>query len=140
GPRLNALRRMPVRQSMYDPKYMEHFVDQVNPFQICAALPNRGWRSSISLMMGCFAADLPDELRGAWGSLTRARAELGHDSPVVKEMERAFYAFPTREAVERIIGNRFPRTPLPSGAALDFSDAVTDAGDPRLNPKGEDNC
>lgn len=139
GPRINVLRRMPVRQAMYEPRYLDHFVDNVNPFQIAAKLPNRGWRSSIALMMGCFAADLPDELRAAWTALNRARAGSA-PSETLAEMERAFYAFPTRDAVERITAARFPGTALPPNAALDFSDSVTDAGDPKLNPKGEDNC
>jgi iron(III) transport system substrate-binding protein len=140
GPRINVLRRMPVRQAMYDPKYLDHYVDRVNPFQIAAKLPNRGWRSSISLMFGCFAADLPDELRAAWDALTRARTELGPSSPIVLDMERSFYAFPTRNRVEHIMAERFPGTALPPNAALDFSDAITDGGDPRLNPKNDDNC
>src|SRR5262249_8816511 len=45
GPRVNVLRRMPVRQSMYQARYLEYFVDRVDPFQIAAKLPNRGWRS-----------------------------------------------------------------------------------------------
>jgi hypothetical protein len=140
GPRVEVLRRMPVRQALYEPKYLDYFVDRVNPFQIAAKLPNRGWRSSIALMMGCFGADLPDELRAAWNALNRARSDPGPASENLAEMEQAFYAFPTREAVERIMGEKFPGVTLPPNAALDFSDRVTDAGDPKLNPGGDDNC
>ncbi len=139
GPARYELRRMPVRQAMYR-KYMDHFVDRVNPFELAAALPDRRWRSSVSQMMTAFGIDTYEDLRAAWAALNRARADRAFSPGTLAEMERLFYAFPTGDDVQRVFGARFPGRELPAAARLDFSDAVTDAGDKTENPKGEDNC
>jgi len=93
GPMHNELRRMPVRRVMYE-KYLDHFVDKVDPFAIASPVQSRGWRSSIGIMMGAFAIDSAKEQRQAWRALTRARQDPDFDPDVLAQMERLFYAFP----------------------------------------------
>jgi len=112
GPRRYALRRMPVRRAMYE-KYMPFMVDQINPFEIAAKLPARGWRDSIAVMMGAFGIDTGDDLHAAWHALNRARAKANFPKGTLAEMERAFYAMPMHEIT--------PKDGAPS--LLEFSEA-----------------
>jgi iron(III) transport system substrate-binding protein len=137
GPERYALRRMPARHAMYD-RYLDHFVDRVNPFEIAAPLPDRRWRRAIDVMMGAFAVDTLDDLRLAWDALHAARADASFPSETLAEMERAFYAFPTGGDVTRLAAALFPGLRLPPDAAIDFSPDVTDT-DGR-NQKKDDNC
>jgi iron(III) transport system substrate-binding protein len=109
GPDTYELRRMPVRRAMYEPKYFEHFVDKVNPFTLAKEMPNRGWRPSIGVMMGCFAIDIADEQRAAWAALSRARRDPQFPPERLIEMERFFYAWPPHVMAD--------------GSKLDFSEA-----------------
>ncbi len=115
GPRLYALRRMPVRRVMYE-KYTGHFVDKANPFEIAANLKGRGWRDSIAIMMGAFGIDTADELKEAWAALTRARANPAFPKGTLAEMERAFYAMPMHEVTPK-------DGPPPTPMLLEFSEA-----------------
>jgi ABC-type Fe3+ transport system substrate-binding protein len=96
GPHEYELRRAPVRRAMYE-KYLPYFVDQVSPFTIASDVAPKGWRSSIALMMGCFAIDIAAEQRAAWAALNRARADQAFDKGKLAEMERLFYAWPQTE-------------------------------------------
>lgn len=96
GPRMNELRRMPVKRGMYA-RYGRYFVDKANPFDLASDVPGRGWRGAIAPMMAAFGADVTPELREAWDVLNRCRAaaargELGRE--VVGAMEADFYAWP----------------------------------------------
>ena len=137
GPARYSLRRLPSREAMYE-KYMAHFVDGVNPFRSAAPLPNRGWRRAIDVMMGAFAVDTLEELRGAWEALHGARGQEGVDPETLAEMERLFYAFPRGEDVARLGARIFPTFEFPADALLDFSPEVTGTVDE--NPSGADNC
>lgn len=137
GPERYALRRLPVRQAMYE-RYLDHFVDRVNPFEVAAPLPDRRWRGAIDVMMGAFAVDTLDQLRPAWVALQAARMDPSIPPGVLREMEELFYAFPTGEDVTRLHSGLFPRAALPRDATLDFSPDVT--GTVEENPKKEDNC
>lgn len=108
GPEQYELRRMPVRREMYE-KYMAHFIDKVEPFKLAKDLPNRGWRSAIGIMMGCFAIDIADEQRAAWAVLCKARADSKYPPEKLIEMERLFYAWPIH--------------PMADGTKLLFSEA-----------------
>jgi iron(III) transport system substrate-binding protein len=100
GPHQYALRRMPIRRSMYT-EYGSFFVDQVNPFDVAAPLKNRGWRDAIGIMMGAFGIDTVDELHGAWAALHRARTNPAFPKATLAEMERAFYALPMCEVTPK---------------------------------------
>jgi iron(III) transport system substrate-binding protein len=93
GPEVYELRRMPVRRLMYE-KYMDRFVDKVNPFELASDVGPKGWRPAIGLMMGAFAIDTAEEQREAWRALNQARGLQGFPSDALAEMERAFYAWP----------------------------------------------
>lgn len=99
GPRRYELRRMPVRRVMYE-KYGVYFVDQENPFEAAAKLPQRGWRDSIAVMMGAFGIDTSEELREAWKVLNEARADPSFPRETLAEMERALYAMPEHELAD----------------------------------------
>jgi ABC-type Fe3+ transport system substrate-binding protein len=137
GPERYALRRLPVRQVMYE-RYMAHFVDKVNPFEVAAPLPDRRWRSAIDVMMGAFAVDTLDELREAWVVLHAARNDAACPPALLSEMEALFYMFPSGADIRRIMDQLFPGETLPPDAYLDFSPAVTDEGE--RNPRKDDNC
>jgi ABC-type Fe3+ transport system substrate-binding protein len=70
GPRRFALRRLPVRDSMYR-NHFEHFVDQVDPFTN-AAVPehqDRAMRAFIAPLMQAMAMDERSRLRAAWKAI-----------------------------------------------------------------------
>jgi iron(III) transport system substrate-binding protein len=106
GPQLYELRRMPVRRVMYE-RYMPSFVDQVNPFEIAADTPPRGWRPALGIMMGAFAIDTAREQRAAWRALDQARSDPGLDPDRLAAMEAAFYAWPQTS----VHGQSLPFTP-----------------------------
>jgi hypothetical protein len=93
GPREHELRRMPVRRSMFE-RYFEHFIDQVNPFEIVSDVENPGWRTGVQVMMGAFGVDLADECRAAYAALDRARRSGDFSPAEIAELEARFYAFP----------------------------------------------
>lgn len=93
GPREHELRRMPVRRSMFE-RYFEHFIDQVNPFEIVSDVENPGWRTGVQVMMGAFGVDLADECRAAYAALDRARRSGDFTPAEIAELEARFYAFP----------------------------------------------
>jgi hypothetical protein len=122
---------------MYE-KYMTHFVDQVNPFEVAAPLPDRRWRRAIDVMMGAFAVDTLDELRGAWEALHTARADQAFPKGTLAEMEQMFLAFPKSEDVASLSAELFPGFDMPGDALLGFSPEVTPEAE--RNPRNEDNC
>ena len=105
GPRQYALRRLPVRESMYE-TYFDQFLDQVDPFQNAATPehPDRAMRAFIAPLMQAMAMDERSSLRDAW------RAIITHPSypldaygiitaddvsdPELSAMLRAFDAMP----------------------------------------------
>jgi iron(III) transport system substrate-binding protein len=105
GPRQYALRRLPVRESMYE-AYFDQFLDQVDPFQNAATpeFPDRAMRAFIAPLMQAMAMDERSTLRNAW------RAIITHPSypldaygivtaddvsdPELNAMLRAFDAMP----------------------------------------------
>lgn len=93
GPREHELRRMPVRRAMFE-RYFEHFVDQVNPFEIVSDIQNPGWRTGVQVMMGAFGVDLADECRAAYAALDRARRSDRFSAAELRDLEDRFYAFP----------------------------------------------
>lgn len=86
------LHRMPVRRVMYE-KHAARFVDKdLNPYSAASMAPLRGWRYLIDKMMACFAMDIHDEMRLAWGAIGAVR-DRG-DGALADELEEAFFAFP----------------------------------------------
>lgn len=100
GPVVSRLRRMPVRRVMYE-RYVDHFADQTNPFDLASDTTVKGWRTGLIIMMGAFGVDAGDELRAAWLALNRARANPSFPPDRLAEMERLFYSFPEHQVVEK---------------------------------------
>ncbi|MEO1008259.1 MAG: extracellular solute-binding protein [Planctomycetota bacterium] len=97
GPVQYELRRAPVRRVMYE-RHADRFIDELDPFNAAADVENRGWRSSISIMMGAFGVDSDEELQRAWAALNELRAMAATDpafESTLREAEAAFYAFPS---------------------------------------------
>jgi ABC-type Fe3+ transport system substrate-binding protein len=139
GPRRHELRRLPVRQIMYE-KYLLYFIDKVDPFELASQSKDRRWRSAIGMMMGAFAIDVGADLRAAWSALNRAGADPAFPRDRLDELRRLFHAFPTGDDVRQRFATAFPGAVLPAAAALDFSDGITDRGNKGMNPRDEDNC
>lgn len=121
GPRSHELRRMPVRRAMFE-RYFEHFVDQVNPFEIVSDIQNPGWRYGVQVMMGAFGVDLADECRAAYAALDRARRSGRFSAAELRDLEDRFYAFP-QTRIEAL-------TALPGFAELspEAKQLITDRG------------
>lgn len=96
GPHWHALRRMPVKRSMYV-QHFDQFVDQVNPFEIVSDVKNPGWRTGVQVMMGCFGIDIANECRAAYKALHEAKASGEFSDAQITELDALFYAFPTTE-------------------------------------------
>lgn len=107
GPRVNELRRMPVRRIMYE-KHEASMIDRIDPFGLASETKPKGWRTSISIMMPAFAIDVADEQRRAWRAMQRERA-AGDRRGVLEAMERLFYAW--------------PEVTMPDGTKLPFSES-----------------
>ncbi|MBL8758244.1 MAG: extracellular solute-binding protein [Phycisphaerae bacterium] len=93
GPARERLRRMPVKRSFYA-RYLDHFTDRTNPFEIVSTFPRRGWRDALGPLMGAMGIDTGDDLREAWIALNAARGNTVFPSDRLAEMERLFYAMP----------------------------------------------
>ncbi|MFN0010581.1 MAG: ABC transporter substrate-binding protein [Phycisphaerales bacterium] len=100
GPLTSRLRRMPVRRVMYE-RYLDHFADKTNPFDLASDTPVRGWRTGLIVMMGAFGVDAGEELRGAWDALNKARTDSAFPPDRLAEMTRLFYSFPEHEMVAK---------------------------------------
>ena len=96
GPHWHALRRMPVKRSMYV-QYFDEFVDQVDPFEIVSDVKNPGWRTGVQVMMGCFGIDIANECRDAYRAMHRAIASGEFSDEEIAELDALFYAFPETE-------------------------------------------
>ena len=96
GPHWHALRRMPVKRSMYT-SYFDKFVDQVDPFEIVSDVKNPGWRTGVQVMMGCFGIDIAEECRKAYRALHQAQSSDKFTESELAELDRLFYAFPETE-------------------------------------------
>lgn len=94
GPARERLRRMPVKRSFYA-RYLDHFTDRTNPFDIVSTFPRRGWRDALGPLMGAMGIDTGDDLREAWVALNAARGNTVFPPDRLAEMERLFYAMPT---------------------------------------------
>lgn len=105
GPRWHALRRMPVKRSMYV-QYFDHFIDPVDPFEIVSDVKNPGWRTGVQVMMGCFGIDIANECRAAYKALNDAKASGQFSDAEIAELDALFYAFPETEIqlIERLPG------------------------------------
>jgi spermidine/putrescine-binding protein len=70
GPRRFALRRLPVRDSMYR-EHFDEFIDQVNPFANAAVPPHqdRAMRAFIAPLMQAMAMDERSKLNAAWQAI-----------------------------------------------------------------------
>ncbi|MFG0299501.1 MAG: ABC transporter substrate-binding protein [Phycisphaerales bacterium JB047] len=106
GPRWHALRRMPVKRSMYA-QYFDQFIDPVDPFEIVSDVKNPGWRTGVQVMMGCFGIDIANECRSAYRALHDAKASGEFSDAELAELDALFYAFPETE----IDGQMVPFTP-----------------------------
>lgn len=106
GPRWHALRRMPVKRSMYT-QYFDQFIDPVDPFEIVSDVKNPGWRTGVQVMMGCFGIDIANECRMAYRALHEAKASGKFSDAEIAELDALFYAFPETE----IDGQMVPFTP-----------------------------
>lgn len=93
GPVRYELRRMPARRVMYE-KYMSAMVDQVDPFRIASDVANPGWRTGVQVMMGCFAVDLGEQCRRAWGAIAEATLDPSFPGEVLERMSAAYHAWP----------------------------------------------
>ncbi len=96
GPHWHALRRMPVKRSMYV-QYFDQFVDQVDPFEIVSDVKNPGWRTGVQVMMGCFGIDIANECRAAYRAMHDAKASGRFSDEELAELDELFYAFPETE-------------------------------------------
>lgn len=103
GPERFELRRLPIRRAMYE-KHAERMVDRVNPYEIASKAQNKGWRSSIGLMMGAFAIDVHDEQIEAWRAIQQARAN-GTKPATIARLEEMFFAWPEHNMKD---GTRLP--------------------------------
>ncbi len=70
GPKVYALRRLPVRASLYE-NHFDRFMDQVDPFANAAApeFTDRNMRSFIAPLMQAMAMDERNRLRQAWRAI-----------------------------------------------------------------------
>lgn len=93
GPERHALRRMPVRRSMYA-DHFDRFLDQVDPFAVASDIAEPGWRTGVQVMMGCFAIDLHGECNDAWAAIADARADDDFPPETLAKMEGLFQAWP----------------------------------------------
>jgi iron(III) transport system substrate-binding protein len=100
GPVRHELRRMPVLPVMYD-KYLDRFVDRVNPFDLASDVANPGWRTGVQMMLGCLAIDSAEEQRAAWRAIGTASEEPGFDPTTLSEMKSMFFSWP-RTRITRI--------------------------------------
>lgn len=92
GPSEFELRRMAVKRSLFE-RYQDRMVDKTNPFTIASTVKEKGWRSSVSPMMGAFGIDTHQELIAAWNALNAAK-QRGASPETVAKMETLFYAMP----------------------------------------------
>ncbi len=102
GPHWHALRRMPVKRSMYV-QYFDQFVDQVDPFEIVSDVKNPGWRTGVQVMMGCFGIDIANECRAAYKALNDAKASGQFSDAEIAELDALFYAFPETEIEGKMV-------------------------------------
>lgn len=119
GPMLYELRRLPVRRAFID-RYRAYFVDDVDPFAIASKVKSRGWRSSLSMMMGAFGIDTDEECRRAWRALHRP----GAPAELKQQAEAIFFAFPSGEQVRETWTRLFPDDAPPEDACQDFTPAT----------------
>jgi ABC-type Fe3+ transport system substrate-binding protein len=96
GPHWHALRRMPVKRSMYV-QYFDQFLDRVDPFEIVSDVKNPGWRTGVMVMMGCFGIDIANECRAAYRALNDAVASGEFSEAELAELDALYYAFPETE-------------------------------------------
>jgi len=106
GPRRFALRRLPVRASMYS-DHLGEFVDQVDPFANAAVPehPDRAMRAFIAPLMQAMAVDERGRLQAAWAAIVEHPAYPAGiegivtaddvDDETLAAMLTAFDAFPT---------------------------------------------
>ncbi|MCH2140678.1 MAG: extracellular solute-binding protein [Phycisphaerales bacterium] len=106
GPHRFALRRLPVRGSMYT-DHFEEFVDQVDPFANATepAYQDRAMRSFIAPLMQAMAVDERTNLQLAWSAITSHPAypvdttgvvtASDVEDPQLKRMIEKFDAMPT---------------------------------------------
>lgn len=96
---------------MYE-KYLDRFVDKVNPFELAGTYAPRGWRPALGTMMGAFAIDTAEDQRAAWLALNDTA-----DSARVQEMRAVFFSWPD--------------VTMPDGTKLEFNEktlkTITDA-------------
>ena len=113
GPSRFALRRMPIRRTMYD-QYFDRFVDQVNPFDL--ARPIDSWdfsvRRYIPPIFSAMAIDNHAPLQRAWVALHAA----GPDHPYAEEMRRLFHEIPGITISPQDLGWLLPAGPGLFGA------------------------
>jgi hypothetical protein len=94
GPDIYELRRMPIRRVMYE-KYLPHFMDQVDPFELASDISNPGWRTGVQMMMGAFGIDSAEECRAAWDAIARAETDPNFPRGQLEAMRELFFSFPT---------------------------------------------
>jgi ABC-type glycerol-3-phosphate transport system substrate-binding protein len=108
GPEQFELRRLPIRRSMYgNARYLERFVDKVNPFDLAAPMryPDSNFRAFIPVLFASMTMESHEALRAAWTAIVEHEAyppdaqglvRAGDvDDPVLRRMLEAFDAFPT---------------------------------------------
>ncbi|MCA9294975.1 MAG: extracellular solute-binding protein, partial [Phycisphaerales bacterium] len=108
GPEQFELRRLPIRRSMYgNARYLERFVDNVNPFDLAAPMryPDRNFRAFIPVLFASMTMESHEALRAAWTAIVEHEAYPADakglvraddvDDPVLHRMLEAFDAFPT---------------------------------------------
>ncbi|MDP7029895.1 MAG: ABC transporter substrate-binding protein [Phycisphaerales bacterium] len=106
GPRVYALRRLPVRASLYA-QHFDRFMDRVDPFENAATpeFDDRNMRSFIAPLMQAMAMDQRGRLQNAWHAIITHPAypvdapgivTAGDvDDPELSAMLEAFDAMPT---------------------------------------------
>lgn len=91
GPVNYELRRMPVRRIMYE-KYLDRFVDKVNPFDMVEPIDqwDRNIRTFIPPLFSAMCIDTHHELKEAWHAINAA----GKSHPDYEEMMAIFLSMP----------------------------------------------
>ena len=71
GPDLHELRRLPIRQSTYQPQQMQHWTDDVSPFNLARPLPEGmpGFYRIVAPLTHAMAIDVHDDLTRAWSAI-----------------------------------------------------------------------
>lgn len=135
GPQQFELRRLPIRRVMYQEKHFQHFVDQVNPYELTR--PFEKWNSNARRLIGpvftAMAINAHVQLRQAWEAIH----ELPDDDPLKAELLERMHTLPTVELTDgRIIDLNDIDLIADAGAQDSQLRAITDDWKYAASPEG----